>query len=61
MELQEILKPLGIASYLLMGIVFLFGIMRWKFKVHRLLGIIAIIMATAHGILVAWTYWPDVF
>jgi len=61
MDMSEILKPLGIASYLLLGIVFLFGIMRWKFKVHKWLGIIAIIMATVHGILVAWYFWPDVF
>jgi len=61
MELQDILKPLGILAYLMVGIAFLFGIMRWKFKVHRWLGIIAIILATIHGVLVAWATWPDLF
>jgi len=61
MELHDILKPLGILAYLMVGITFLFGIKRWNFKVHRWLAIITVIMATAHGILVAWYFWPDVF
>ena len=61
MGIGDFLKPLGMLAYLLVLLTFLFGLFRWNFKVHKKLGIAAVILATLHAILVLVYVFPDVF
>ncbi|MDD2889920.1 MAG: hypothetical protein PHE49_04680 [bacterium] len=46
------IKLLGIATYLLIGLVAFSGIRGWEIKKHKLIAIIAISFATIHAIIV---------
>lgn len=52
MQIYELIKPLGIAAYLLMFITALSGVLRWKLKYHKLLAYTAVILATIHVIII---------
>ncbi|MFC1501144.1 hypothetical protein ACFL58_01685 [Elusimicrobiota bacterium] len=52
MELHELIKPLGILTYVFAAITFLSGLFRMKIKKHMTLAIITILFASAHAFLV---------
>ena len=52
MEIYTILKLLGIITYIFVFITALTGLLKVKIKNHKLLAIIAVLLASLHGILV---------
>ena len=52
MGLYSFIKPFGIITYLLLIMTAVSGMMGWKLKHHKMLAIIAIIMATLHAAIV---------
>ena len=52
MDLWQFIKPLGIITYVLLIVTVLSGMMRWKFKYHKILGVATLVMATAHVLIV---------
>jgi hypothetical protein len=52
MEIYTILKLLGIVTYIFVFITALTGLLKVKIKNHKLLAIIAVLLASLHGILV---------
>jgi Mg2+ and Co2+ transporter CorA len=60
MELGELIKPLGIATYTFVIMTFLAGLFRAKLKLklkyHKTLAWITVSLASLHGLLVFWLY-----
>jgi len=54
MSLYRLIIPLGIVTWSLVLITLLSGmkVIKLRFKYHRLLGIISLILASCHGLLV---------
>jgi hypothetical protein len=52
MNIHDFVIPLGLTTYSLLIITFLFGLFRWNFKYHRLLAIVTLIAASIHLIFV---------
>ncbi len=54
MSLHELIGPLGIMTYTLVLLTFLSGlkVLKLSFKNHRLLGIVSVVLASCHGLLV---------
>ncbi|MCL5037475.1 MAG: hypothetical protein M1269_10240 [Chloroflexi bacterium] len=48
MELSELIKPLGIGTYIFVLLTLISGFFRWKLKFHKTLAITVIILATIH-------------
>ena len=53
MEVRELIKPLGVGTYIFLLLTLVAGFFRWKLKFHKALAITAIILATIHVIMVA--------
>ncbi|MBN2400461.1 MAG: hypothetical protein JXI33_09020 [Candidatus Aminicenantes bacterium] len=60
MEISELIKPLGIVAYVFVILTFLAGWLRaklkLKIKLHKALALLAVILASLHGILVLIYY-----
>jgi Mg2+ and Co2+ transporter CorA len=60
MEISELIKPLGIATYVFVILTFLAGLFRAKLKLklkhHKGLAWVAMILASLHGLLVLIFY-----
>lgn len=52
MEIYTLIKPLGIITYVLLIFAALSGILRWKLKNHKLLAILALLLASIHAVIV---------
>ena len=52
MELYKLIKPLGIITYCFVLVTLLTGLFRMQLKYHKLLAILAIILATAHAVII---------
>ncbi len=60
MEISELIKPLGIVTYVFVILTFLAGLLRaklkLKIKLHKTLALLAVILASLHGVLVLIYY-----
>ena len=60
MEISELIKPLGIVTYVFVILTFLAGLLRAKLKLkikhHKALAWVAVTMASLHGLLVLIYY-----
>lgn len=60
MEISELIKPLGIVTYVFVILTFLAGLFRAKLKLklrhHKALAWVAVTMASLHGLLVLIFY-----
>jgi Mg2+ and Co2+ transporter CorA len=60
MEISELIKPLGIVTYVFVVLTFLAGLFRAKLKLkikhHKALAWVAVTLASLHGLLVIILY-----
>ena len=60
MEISELIKPLGIVTYVFVILTFFAGLFRTKLKLklkhHKALALVAVTMASLHGLLVLIFY-----
>ncbi len=52
MNIYKLVRLLGIITYGLLALTFIFGILEWNFTTHRILAVLSIILASIHGIIV---------
>jgi hypothetical protein len=52
--LANLIIPLGILTYLAVILGIISGVRRWKLKAHKVIAVVAVILATLHAALVIY-------
>ena len=52
MELHELVKPLGILTYVVIAVTVFSGVRHWKLPYHKWLAAACVLVATLHALLV---------
>jgi hypothetical protein len=60
-DLYSLVMPLGIATYVVLLVTFLVGlrVIKVKFKIHKVLAIITLLLASLHAILILYLNYSE--